>query len=472
MSECDLPRMLGRYRLDDVLGRGAMGIVYKGYDPAIDRVVAIKVVRNDLLDGEAGSEYLDRFRREAQAAGRCMHPNIVAVYDYSESDGTSFIVMEYVKGRPLDHFLRQGIRLAPKEALFVLLQVLDALGYAHGLGIVHRDIKPANVILLEGGRVKVADFGVARLNTTGLTQHGSIIGTPSYMSPEQCKGEQVDHRTDLFSTGVILYELLTGEKPFPGKHATEVMYKLLNHEPREIGELNATVPPGVNAVVRRALAKQPEERYASAQAFADALKAAFAGESAEAQPAYSDQTVVRPSQLPTGPDATGQDAASRNAAGPWSGWDAQFLQNVERDLAYHVGPLAKILVKNAAEKAQDVAELYETLARKIPDAAGRSQFLRRGLRQSAGSSASGSFPGAGGSGSRRGPTATSGAPLPPAAIEAAEAALTFHIGPIAKVLVKKAAGQARSLDDLYERLAKHITDEEERAAFLRKRPRV
>jgi eukaryotic-like serine/threonine-protein kinase len=477
MSELELPRMLGRYRLDGVLGRGAMGVVYKAHDPVIDRVIAIKVVRTDLLDGDGAEEYMSRFRREAQAAGRCTHPNIVAVYDYSEGDGTAFIAMEYVQGRELQDFLRQNVRFEPKEVLLILLQVLNALGYAHGLGIVHRDIKPANVILLDGGRVKVADFGVARLDSTNLTQHGSIVGTPSYMSPEQFKGETVDHRADLFSAGVILYELLAGEKPFPGRNATEVMYKLLNHEPRDIAEANAALPPALNIVLRRALAKRSEDRFQSAQDFADALNAAFTGAAQQQNQAYPDQTVLMP-----------QAQTIVGMGGPAGGWDAKFLQEVEKDLAYHVGPVAKVLVKNAAEKTSNVVELYETLSRKIPNDLDRSQFMKKAWREQGGSSGLRSRGGGTGfaTGASSGMTAgmipgmtpgtgsfggSSSSRLSPEVIEAAQTALTFHVGPIAKVLVKKAASQAASTEDLYNRLATHITRDEDRATFLRTRPR-
>jgi serine/threonine protein kinase len=218
----DRPEHIGRYRIERVLGRGAMGVVYRAHDPEIDRPVAIKLVRSDLLDGEERETYLVRFRREAQVAGRCAHPNIVAIYDYAIHEGHPFLVMEYVEGESLAQALLRGASFTSGKACDLVLQVLEALTCAHGLGIVHRDVKPANILLVDKGRVKVTDFGVARIDNAMLTQGEFIIGTPSYMAPEQFNGEKVDQRSDLFSTGIVLFELLTGEKLFPGPTFTIV----------------------------------------------------------------------------------------------------------------------------------------------------------------------------------------------------------------------------------------------------------
>src|SRR5579875_1915116 len=222
MSE-HLPERIGRYRIDRVLGHGAMGIVYKAHDPEIDRDVAVKLLRADLLDGEDRTEMLARFRREAQAAGRCVHPNIVSLFDYALYDGTPYLVMEYVRGASLARLLENGARLNPEQASTIMLQILDALACAHALGVVHRDVKPANILLSEGARVKVADFGISRLQGSTLTQSESLVGTPSYMSPEQCRGDEVDPRSDLFSAGVILFELLAGERPFHARNVTGIL---------------------------------------------------------------------------------------------------------------------------------------------------------------------------------------------------------------------------------------------------------
>ena len=217
-----LPSHIGRYRVERELGRGAMGVIYQADDPDIGRTVAIKLVRADLLDGDDREQFLARFRHEARAAGRCAHPNIVALYDFAMHEGNPFLAMEFVDGVGLGQALKQAGRFAPAEAVAIITQVLDALGAAHALGIVHRDVKPANILLLPNGQVKVTDFGISRLDTSHITQDGAIIGTPAYMSPEQCRGDDVDARSDLFSVGSVLYELLTGSRAFSGRNVTEV----------------------------------------------------------------------------------------------------------------------------------------------------------------------------------------------------------------------------------------------------------
>jgi len=282
------PAKLGKYSIRRELGKGAMGVVYEGFDPAIERVVALKTVRADQLGGEDAPEILTRFRREAQAAGRLTHPNVVAVYELGEDAGTTFIAMEFVKGRSLKEYLEQHTRFTTPQLARIMTELLAALDYSHRNGVVHRDIKPANVMILEDGTVKVADFGIARIEQSNLTQTGMILGTPSYMSPEQFMGQTVDGRSDLFSAGVILYELLTGEKPFSGS-ATTIMHKVLQEEPLPPSTLNVQVPRPFDGVVKRALAKRPDERFQTAREFAEAIKAAVEGREA---PAVTDATVV------------------------------------------------------------------------------------------------------------------------------------------------------------------------------------
>jgi eukaryotic-like serine/threonine-protein kinase len=282
------PTKLGKYTIRRELGKGAMGVVYEGFDPAIERIVALKTVRADQLGGEDAPEILMRFRREAQAAGRLTHPNVVAVYELGEDAGTTFIAMEFVKGRSLKEYLESRTRFTTPQLARIMTELLAALDYSHRNGVVHRDIKPANVMILEDGTVKVADFGIARIEQSNLTQTGMILGTPSYMSPEQFMGQTVDGRSDLFSAGVILYELLTGEKPFSGS-ATTIMHKVLQEEPLPPSTLNVQVPRPFDGVVKRALAKRPDERFQTAREFAEAIKAAVEGREA---PAATDATVV------------------------------------------------------------------------------------------------------------------------------------------------------------------------------------
>lgn len=264
---------LGKYEIRHEIGRGAMGVVYEAYDPMIKRIVALKTIRADQLAGADAPNVIARFRREAQAAGRLNHPNIVSIYEFGEDAGTWFIAMEWVDGRELKACFEANERFTTTDIVRVMSQVLDALDYSHRQGVIHRDIKPANIFLLPGGVAKVADFGIAHIETSNLTQVGAVMGTPSYMSPEQIMGLPVDGRTDLFSAGVILYQFLTGERPFAGS-ATTTMQKVLKEDPLPPSSLNVQAPAGMDAVVRRALAKRPEDRFQTAREFADALRTA------------------------------------------------------------------------------------------------------------------------------------------------------------------------------------------------------
>ena len=269
------PNLLGKYELKREIGRGAMGVVYEGWDPMIERRVAIKTIRQDQLDSAEAEEILQRFQREAKAAGRMSHPNIVAVYEFGEETGMYFIAMEYVEGRELKDYFDKHERFPLNEVVRLMTQLLDALDVAGRKGIVHRDIKPANLILLPDGTLKVADFGIARIESSQLTQTGAAIGTPTYMSPEQLLGQPVDGRSDLFSAGVVLYQFLTGEKPFTGERATTVITKVLSENPAPPSSLDLTLPASFDAPTRKALAKKPDDRFQTGRQFAEALKAAY-----------------------------------------------------------------------------------------------------------------------------------------------------------------------------------------------------
>ncbi|MBF0370204.1 MAG: protein kinase [Magnetococcales bacterium] len=251
-----------------------MGIVYEGYDPFIERTVAIKTIHKALLEGDGGQELLARFKREAQAAGRLMHQNVVAIYEYGEDQGIPFIAMEFIKGKELKDYIRDQARFEMDKIVEIMDQTLDAMEYVHRGGVVHRDMKPANIIILDDGQVKVADFGIARVESSTMTQMGAVMGTPSYMSPEQFMGQRVDARADLFSMGVILYELLTGEKPFPGKAVATIMQKVLNTEAEDPSNFNFNIPTCFNDLIRKALAKRPGDRFQDAGSFREAIKLA------------------------------------------------------------------------------------------------------------------------------------------------------------------------------------------------------
>lgn len=280
------PRLLaGRYRVDELIGRGGMASVYRGYDTTLDRVVALKILRRELAEDSA---FRTRFRQEAQSASRMAHPAVVRVYDAGEDtvvgpDGAArpepFIVMELVHGRTLQAILASD-PLAPDQAVRYVDGILEALQYSHRAGVVHRDIKPGNVMVTDSGRVKVMDFGIARAasdSSSTVAETSAILGTAAYFSPEQAKGEPVDARADLYSTGVVLYELLTGRPPFRGESPVAVAYQHVSEAPVPPGELAPDVPPALDAVVLRALAKDPYQRFQDASSFRDALREALTG---------------------------------------------------------------------------------------------------------------------------------------------------------------------------------------------------
>ncbi|MGA8501705.1 MAG: serine/threonine-protein kinase [Candidatus Sulfotelmatobacter sp.] len=255
----------GRYEILAELGRGGMGIVYKARDPKINRVVAVKTISLAGQPPEEELEYRERFFREAEAAGRLSHPGIVTVFDVGEEPETHapYIVMEFVAGQSLDKVLlaRDDNKLSPEVALQVTLELAEALDCAHGQGVVHRDLKPANILVTEDGHVKIADFGVAKLNLANQTSAGRVFGTPAYMSPEQLGGQAVDGRADLFSLGVVLYTVLTGYRPFQGNSALTVAFKVVNRDPVPATVLDTELPPGLDYIITRAIAKDPSQRY-------------------------------------------------------------------------------------------------------------------------------------------------------------------------------------------------------------------
>jgi serine/threonine protein kinase len=290
----------GRYEIVGELGRGAMGVVYKAVDPVIGRTVAVKTIRlSEEGTGLSRPELLTRFQTEARAAGLLTHPNIVVVFDAGEEDGLYYITMELVEGKSLQALIDSGQGFPLPRVLRIMEQTCSALQFAHERNVVHRDIKPANLMLTANDTVKVTDFGTAKILQFGTQQQTAhVMGTPSYMSPEQVKGRAVDGRSDIFSLGVMLYEILTGEKPFPGQSITTVIYKIVNEDPVPPRQLNSSIHPGISDIVMKSLAKDPEVRYQSCREMLDDLKnyRALATPNSAGNP---DATLV--SGLPKGP---------------------------------------------------------------------------------------------------------------------------------------------------------------------------
>ena len=293
----------GRYRVISRLGSGGMADVYLAQDQLLGREVAVKVLHQHFAEDH---EFVERFRREASSAAALSHPNIVGIFDRGEWNGTYYIAMEYVAGRSLKAIVREQGPLEPAAAIDIVVQILRAARFAHRRGVIHRDLKPHNVILDEEGRARVTDFGIARAGASDMTMTGSIMGTAQYLSPEQAQGYAVSEASDIYSVGVILYELLTGVVPFEGETAVAIAFKQVSAAPRPPSELNPALPPSLDAVVLRALAKDPVERYANA----DELIAALEHERA-ALPAYSRAAVASA--------YAGQQTDEHRAAAPAAG---------------------------------------------------------------------------------------------------------------------------------------------------------
>jgi eukaryotic-like serine/threonine-protein kinase len=462
------PERLGKYVIREVLGKGAMGVVYKGFDPMIERDVAIKTIRKDLVDPELAAQYMARFRNEAKAAGRLHHPHIVGVYEYGEVDEVTFIAMEYVQGSGLRAYLNARASFDFAQLVDLMTQLLDALAFAHDRGVVHRDIKPSNLIVTNAGLLKVADFGVARIDTSDLTVAGMVIGTPSYMSPEQCRGLGVDARSDLFSAGVVLYELLTGTKPFRGTLQT-ISHQICYEEPAPPSQISTLkFPEAIDRLVGTAMCKDPAGRYQTARAFNDALR----------------ETAQISVEVDNGVGSTRVNIGTLLLQRPQSDWDEDTLRTAEQELARAVGPMARVIVARAAARTRDRAELCSILSDNIDDPESRRQFvvafnkssssIRSTNAGSAGSARATHLHSAGGRGTaasgapetlhRTG--SLSGVPVDQAFLDQVAAQLAVYLGPIAQIMTRKAARDAKGRGDLVRRLAEHLGTQD-RAAFLR-----
>jgi eukaryotic-like serine/threonine-protein kinase len=448
----ETPQAIGKYRIARALGRGAMGMVYEGFDPVIERRVAIKTILAEYLEAAEMEDAVTRFKREAQAGGRLQHPAIVGVYEYAEEKDMAYIVMEYVEGRELKSVLADGPKLALIDVFEIMKQLLGALDYSHKQGVVHRDIKPANVMIVAGNKVKVMDFGIARLESSSLTQVGTVVGTPTHMSPEQLMGLQADGRADLWSCGVILYEMLTGISPFLAETPAVVMHKVLQADPEPPSKVVPSLPAGFDTVLARALAKKADERFQNAIEFQAAMLQALRLKGPGVAPAPTRRAEPRAA------------TAVRNA--PALSLPPDILAEVERSLSRHVGPLAKLLVKRTQGEAASVEDFFKVLAESIPDADEQHAFMKKmATVKPRASEAADTIPEPAKS------LAATRSSFNPETLAMAEKQLASYVGPLARILIKQAAESSGNLKELYTKLASHIDSDEERRAFLAALPR-
>ncbi len=409
-----LPQQLGRYQILEELGRGGMGVVYKATPVNTTELVALKVLHPEILLSVDSDKVRERFRREATAASRLSHENIVAVLESGESEGHSFIAMEYIPGCELRTLMNcSGLLPLPNVCRFVA-QILAGLEHAHANGVIHRDIKPSNILVLPDETVKIADFGVARLDDGCLTTAGRMIGTPSYMAPEQFQDLPVDARSDLFSVAVMFYELLTGQKPFPGSDAVQLMYSVTTHTPVSVSRHRPELSLSFDALVRKGLERAAERRFQTASEFREALESAVQGKFSNF--ALSEE--------------------QRQAA--------------ETQLMKYLGPMAKIVTKRLAAEAKSLRTFYGTLAENIPQGKEREVFLS-------------SCP----DGELDEALEMPVAGIEPEKLKKIEDELTQYLGPISRVLVKRAVKDSSSISELINKVAAHIESSSERTKFLK-----
>ncbi|MCX7086812.1 MAG: serine/threonine-protein kinase [Methylococcales bacterium] len=446
-----------RYEIREKLGQGAMGTVYKAIDKQIDREVAIKLLHPHLLAGEMGDEFSKRFEQEVKAAARCQHPNVVTVYDFGIHEDSPYMIMEYVKGVDLQAFLKSGQRFSAEQAINVILKVLDALLATHALGVVHRDIKPANIMLLENGQIKVMDFGVARLDTSELTQWGDVMGTPCYMSPEAHNGESANSLSDLYTTALVLLELLIRKRLNSAiiDHATIVLELEKQH-------LAPNLLTNLALVLTKALQKNPALRYQNALVFSKELAGCL-----EVAPNYYQlaedlvATVVRvKTQL------KGNQSPPDKIPATLLNNDSVLLQSqlgeVEKSLTCYLGPIAKMLVKKHAQQSTNVEQFLGSLVDYIPSEIERQTFMHNlqvsGVYTSARSGCN--------SASVISTASSEKSTLSVEFLEQLTADLTYYLGPVAKHLVTAAHKKSTSQKELCASLAEKIPDSNERTRFL------
>ena len=453
-----VPTRVGKYRVDGVIGRGAVGVVFKGHDEQIDRPLAIKTLRLDTIANINDRDtLLKRFAAEARSAGRCLHPNIVTVFDYVEQDGAPYIIMEYVDAGTLENVIDSGSMLPLRQVGEIMAQLLFALDHAHAKGVVHRDVKPANILCPSATSIKVTDFGVARFDALGLTNPSGLgaIGTPNYMSPEQFLGRPVDGRSDLFSCGVILFQLLAGAKPFVANDVAELMRKLLNETAPSLSTLRPGSWQNLDAVVQRALARNPDDRFQGAEEFIDTLNAAIEGTATDNSPPLdltkiSTAPVVNPepSTIGSSSQRSGVDLSQTMAAKLMP----DTLSAVETALAKSLGPIAKVMVKRAAEQATDPDILLTSLSDQIPVEMEAKKFRKEAestIRADQGVAA-----------------VQLDALITTEDVQAASDALVPLVGPVASVLAKRYAQSAIGHEDYFRKLSETIPDPGQRAHFL------
>jgi eukaryotic-like serine/threonine-protein kinase len=444
---------LGRYGTDERVTSGEWGAIFRGYDPLLCRPVTIKVLASELMKGKPAQREQERFRRRARAAGQLCHPNIPTILDLGEDDGISFLVMEDIDGTPLDRLLKIAGPLVPQRALTILLQVLEALRYSYDNRVLHLHLKPSEVFVSEADHVKVVGFGVALVNASDPISIDEILPATLGRAPEQLTGAAVDNRTDLFAAGALLFEMLTGTRPFNGRTVAEILEQMEAGVPEDVSALHSKVSRPLRHVLETALSYDPAQRFPAAAAFSDALR--------EAMPlADGSGFAMRFAK----PQAERRDCDPQTAE---NRWNPELLRRLKADLAEYIGPVAAIAVRRAAQRARDLTSFCVALSAHIVDDNERDQFLARAYDLATAAPyrvgalrcdiRTIDMP------RQRGSAVN---PPDPGMLDMIEAKLAEHLGPIARMLVAQQLQNSRGLSDLCRGLADHISDAAQRVAFL------
>jgi serine/threonine protein kinase len=386
-----VPDRIGKYRVDAIIGQGATGVVYRAFDTVLQQVVALKTLRGELLGKRQHAELVARFRNEVQASGRLAHPNLVSVHEYGESEGIAYIAMALIEGAPLAAFLMPEQPTELSCVMRWMTQLLEGLAYVHDCGVVHRDIKPSNLLVTTTNDIKITDFGIAWIESSPVSQVASLSGTPSYMSPEQVRGEVVDGRSDLFSSAIVLYQLLTGVRPFSGDAAV-VMRQIVQDDVAVPSRRNAGLGCSFDQVLATALAKEPIHRFATARQFLDALTQAFHNRHVD-HPATQVQAALANGSDPMRDDQIGaahvgdpmQPSVRTSSAGVACSDDSDINSQTKMDLfvqlaatlSRQVGPIAVPLLEKACACAHNLDELQSMLMAYIPSEAGKVEFSKK-----------------------------------------------------------------------------------------------
>jgi eukaryotic-like serine/threonine-protein kinase len=474
----DGPQTLGKYDILDVLGVGGMGTVYRARDRVLERIVAVKLL-HAVKDRRLGAEdHGIRFLNEARAVARLNHPNIVSLFEFSDEDPAgTFFAMEFVEGRTVADYLLEESTVRVRYAVSLIHQLLDGLGYAHANGVIHRDIKPSNLLVTDEHRLKISDFGIAKIGSTRHTSTGLMVGTPAYMAPERFRGDEIDRRCDVYSAAVVFYELLTGGRPFSGE-LTEIVYQICHVTPSPGSSVERAVPAVLDPVLAKGLAKDPDARYQTAGEFAAAISAAsealarneargtrgLATTEIEVEPTQKVDiaaTVLVTRDMPPGGTPAPERQSQRT--GLPRGCTPEQLADIERHLTPILGAMARIVVKRAAASAEDREQLCQSLVGYLRSDDEREQFLSDVSMESRTDSLASQNAAA--APANPGIKPMIGV-ITPETQDRTTTVLMRYIGPIAGILVKKTAQSAIDEAEFYRRLTERIIDERERARCI------